>query len=125
MGLRAQDGGPAWAVGTWAGGAALCSLNSWPSLLGSGRLLLVSHHACLLSRTLSLTIFSILALAFIETPSSLTRTADVRFRALHWEPPCGLTEAIEGLCLLVFLADVSVKVRWAAGVPREWPGLTL
>nr|XP_027799868.1 two pore calcium channel protein 2 isoform X4 [Marmota flaviventris] len=64
-------------------------------------------NAC--QRILNFTIFSILALAFIETPCSLTKTADVRYRSLHWEPPCGLTEGIEGLCLLVFMTDVSVK----------------
>ncbi|XP_073906867.1 two pore channel protein 2 isoform X7 [Castor canadensis] len=63
----------------------------------------------MLSRVLNFTIFLILALAFIETPSSFTRTADVRYRSLPWEPPCGLTEGVEALCLLVFLADVSVK----------------
>uniref|UniRef100_A0A8C5YR58 Two pore channel protein 2 n=1 Tax=Marmota marmota marmota TaxID=9994 RepID=A0A8C5YR58_MARMA len=64
-------------------------------------------NAC--QRILNFTIFSILALAFTESPCSLTKTADVRYRSLHWEPPCGLTEGIEGLCLLVFMTDVSVK----------------
>ncbi|XP_040139919.2 two pore channel protein 2 isoform X2 [Ictidomys tridecemlineatus] len=64
-------------------------------------------NAC--QRILNFTIFCILALAFIETPCSLTKSADVRYRSLRWEPPCGLTEGIEGLCLLVFLTDVSVK----------------
>lgn len=32
-----------------------------------------------------------------------------------WNPPCGLTESIEGLCLLVFAADLSVKVRGLHG----------
>lgn len=63
------------------------------------------------SRILSFTIFLILALAFVETPSSLTSTSDVRYRPDPWEAPCGLTEGIEALCLLVFAADVSVKVR--------------
>lgn len=63
------------------------------------------------SRILSFTIFLILALAFVETPSSLTRTSDVRYRPDPWEAPCGLTEGIEALCLLVFVADVSAKVR--------------
>ncbi|XP_054426487.1 two pore channel protein 2 isoform X2 [Pteronotus mesoamericanus] len=58
---------------------------------------------------LSFVIFLILSLAFIETPSSLTRTSDVRYRSEPWDPPCGLTESIEGLCLLVFVADLSVK----------------
>lgn len=69
------------------------------------------NQFCPSSRILSLTIFLILFLAFIETPSSLTRTADVRYRSAPWQPPCGLTESIELLCLLVFVADVSVKVK--------------
>lgn len=51
-----------------------------------------------------------MALAFVETPSSLASTSDVRYRLAPWEPPCGLTEGLEALCLLVFTADVSVKV---------------
>ncbi|XP_049497672.1 two pore channel protein 2 isoform X1 [Panthera uncia] len=73
--------------------------------------------------TLSLTIFLILLLAFIETPSSLTSTADVRFRSAPWDPPCGLTESVEALCLLVFVADVSVKsylVGWAQFRKNPW-----
>uniref|UniRef100_A0A8C8Y673 Two pore segment channel 2 n=1 Tax=Panthera leo TaxID=9689 RepID=A0A8C8Y673_PANLE len=72
---------------------------------------------------LSLTIFLILLLAFIETPSSLTSTADVRFRSAPWDPPCGLTESVEALCLLVFVADVSVKsylVGWAQFRKNPW-----
>uniref|UniRef100_A0A8C8Y2X3 Two pore channel protein 2 n=1 Tax=Panthera leo TaxID=9689 RepID=A0A8C8Y2X3_PANLE len=75
------------------------------------------------SRMLSLTIFLILLLAFIETPSSLTSTADVRFRSAPWDPPCGLTESVEALCLLVFVADVSVKsylVGWAQFRKNPW-----
>ncbi|XP_044895609.1 two pore calcium channel protein 2 isoform X3 [Felis catus] len=73
--------------------------------------------------TLSLTIFLILLLAFVETPSSLTSTADVRFRSAPWDPPCGLTESVEALCLLVFVADVSVKsylVGWAQFRKNPW-----
>ncbi|XP_075857833.1 two pore channel protein 2 isoform X4 [Microcebus murinus] len=36
-------------------------------------------------------------------------TADVRYRSPPWEPPCGLTESVEVLCLLVFVADLSTK----------------
>lgn len=61
---------------------------------------------------LGFTIFLILALAFVEFPSSFTRTADVRYRSQPWQPPCGLTETIEALCMLIFLVDLSVKVRW-------------
>uniref|UniRef100_H0XBG2 Two pore channel protein 2 n=1 Tax=Otolemur garnettii TaxID=30611 RepID=H0XBG2_OTOGA len=59
--------------------------------------------------TLSFTIFVILVLAFIEIPSSLSKTSDVRHRSLPWEPPCGLTESVEVLCLLVFVTDLTVK----------------
>uniref|UniRef100_G3T0Z0 Ion transport domain-containing protein n=1 Tax=Loxodonta africana TaxID=9785 RepID=G3T0Z0_LOXAF len=60
-------------------------------------------------RVLSFIIFLILSLAFVETPSSLTSSSDVRFRSAAWEPPCGLTESVELFCLLVFVADVFVK----------------
>ncbi|CAI9167312.1 unnamed protein product [Rangifer tarandus platyrhynchus] len=72
---------------------------------------------------LSFTIFLILALAFVETPSSLTRTSDVRYRPDPWEAPCGLTEGIEALCLLVFVADVSAKsylIGWAQFRRNPW-----
>ncbi|XP_034502161.1 two pore calcium channel protein 2 isoform X3 [Ailuropoda melanoleuca] len=72
---------------------------------------------------LSFTIFLILFLAFIENPSSLTSTADVRYRSAPWNPPCGLTESVEVLCLLVFVADVSVKsylVGWAQFRTNLW-----
>ncbi|ELR46734.1 Two pore calcium channel protein 2 [Bos mutus] len=72
---------------------------------------------------LSFTIFLILALAFVETPSSLTRTSDVRYRPAPWEPPCGLTQGVEALCLLVFAADVSVKsylIGWAQFRRNPW-----
>ncbi|XP_038935139.1 two pore channel protein 2 isoform X3 [Rattus norvegicus] len=67
------------------------------------------YYSNVCQRVLGFTIFLILALAFVEVPSSFTRTADVRYRSQPWQPPCGLTETIEALCLLVFLADLSVK----------------
>ncbi|XP_055000094.1 two pore channel protein 2 [Sorex araneus] len=67
------------------------------------------YYSKLWQRTLSFSIFLILLLAFVETPSSFSWTSDVRYRRAAWEPPCGLTESVEGLCLLVFVADVSVK----------------
>lgn len=82
----------------------------------------VSIRFCSFFRTLSFTISLILLLAFIETPSSLTSTADVRYRSAPWDPPCGLTEGIELLCLLVFVADVSVKVsRVPSGARVQGP----
>uniref|UniRef100_A0A452SJ48 Two pore segment channel 2 n=1 Tax=Ursus americanus TaxID=9643 RepID=A0A452SJ48_URSAM len=87
----------------------------------AGSCILISF--CSFFRILSFTIFLILFLAFIETPSSLTSTADVRYRSAPWNPPCGLTESVEMLCLLVFVADVSVKsylVGWAQFRTNLW-----
>ncbi|XP_074951085.1 two pore channel protein 2 [Phalacrocorax aristotelis] len=72
---------------------------------------------------LSLTITIILALVFIEKPSSLTVTSDVRYRSSAWNPPCGLTESIELLCFLVFMVDVSVKsylIGWEEFWKNKW-----
>uniref|UniRef100_A0A8C8EE31 Ion transport domain-containing protein n=1 Tax=Otus sunia TaxID=257818 RepID=A0A8C8EE31_9STRI len=72
---------------------------------------------------LGLTITIILALAFIEKPSSLTLTSDVRYRLPASNPPCGLTESIELLCFLVFMVDVSVKsylVGWEEFWKNKW-----
>ncbi|NXP25003.1 TPC2 protein, partial [Scytalopus superciliaris] len=72
---------------------------------------------------LSLTITVILALAFIEEPSSLTVTSDVRYRLPAWNPPCGLTESVELLCFLVFLADLAVKsylIGWKEFWKNKW-----
>ncbi|KAG8430600.1 hypothetical protein GDO86_020322, partial [Hymenochirus boettgeri] len=71
---------------------------------------------------LNLNIFVNLALAFIEKPSSLSATSDVRYRGATWELPCGLTEIMEFLTFLVFIADVSVKllVGWNEFVKSKW-----
>ncbi|KAL1788395.1 two pore calcium channel protein 2 [Sigmodon hispidus] len=67
------------------------------------------YYSNLCQRVLGITIVLILALAFVEFPSSFTRTSDVRYRSQPWQPPCGVTETIEALCMLIFLADLSVK----------------
>uniref|UniRef100_A0A670ICV7 Two pore channel protein 2 n=1 Tax=Podarcis muralis TaxID=64176 RepID=A0A670ICV7_PODMU len=57
------------------------------------------------------------------TPSSFTVTSDIRYRLKPWEPPCGLTESIELLCFLVFIADVSVKsylIGWEEFRKTKW-----
>ncbi|XP_027264592.1 two pore calcium channel protein 2 isoform X2 [Cricetulus griseus] len=82
------------------------------------------YYSNLYQRVLSFTIFLILALAFVEFPSSFTRTADVRYRSQPWEPPCGLTETIEAFCLLVFLVDFSVK-SYLVGQPQLQENLWL
>ncbi|XP_053572388.1 two pore channel protein 2 [Bombina bombina] len=72
---------------------------------------------------LNVTIFVNLALAFIEKPSSLSSTSDVRYRGSDWQPPCGLTESLEFVTFLLFIADVSVKsylVGWNEFVKSKW-----
>ncbi|KAM9659056.1 two pore channel protein 2 isoform 2-T2 [Trichechus inunguis] len=81
------------------------------------------YYSTSCQRILSFIIFLILSLAFVETPSSLTSSSDVRFRRVAWEPPCGLTESVELLCLLVFVADVFVKgylVGWSQYRSSPW-----
>lgn len=62
-------------------------------------------------RGLGFTIAVVLGLALIERPSSLTYTSDIRYKPKPWEPPCGLTEGIEMVCLCIFILDVTVKVE--------------
>ncbi|KAJ1182159.1 hypothetical protein NDU88_007353 [Pleurodeles waltl] len=67
------------------------------------------YYSSIYQWVLNVTIFVNLALAFIERPSSLTSTSDVRYRGVAWEPPCGLTESIEMVTFLIFITDVSMK----------------
>uniref|UniRef100_A0AAY5EHS8 Two pore channel protein 2 n=1 Tax=Electrophorus electricus TaxID=8005 RepID=A0AAY5EHS8_ELEEL len=72
---------------------------------------------------LGLTIAVVLALAFVEKPSSITYTSDPRFRPDPWEPPCGLTEAIELICLCIFTLDVAAKsylIGWDEFCINKW-----
>ncbi|KAK2869490.1 hypothetical protein Q7C36_001361 [Tachysurus vachellii] len=72
---------------------------------------------------LGFTIAIILALAFVEKPSSITYTSDPRFRPEPWEPPCGLPEAIEMVCLCIFILDIVVKsylIGWEEFCTNKW-----
>ncbi|KAG7467946.1 hypothetical protein MATL_G00137590 [Megalops atlanticus] len=72
---------------------------------------------------LGATIAVILALAFFEKPSSLSRTSDLRYKEPHWEPPCGLTESIEMVCFIVFTLDLAVKsylIGWDEFRKNKW-----
>ncbi|KAK7175763.1 hypothetical protein R3I93_000128 [Phoxinus phoxinus] len=74
-------------------------------------------------RGLGFTIAVVLALALIERPSSLTYTSDIRFKPQPWEPPCGLTEGIEIVCLCIFILDVTVKsylIGWEEFRMNKW-----
>ena len=52
------------------------------------------------------------ALAFFESPSSLSKTSDLRTKDDPVEFPCGVTESVEMLCLIMFVLDFAVKVSF-------------
>ncbi|XP_059180037.1 two pore channel protein 2 [Centropristis striata] len=70
-----------------------------------------------------LTIAVVLLLAFVERPSSLSLSSDPRYRSKPWEPPCGFTESIEIVCLLIFTLDLAVKsylIGWEEFRKNKW-----
>ncbi|XP_034534943.1 two pore calcium channel protein 2 [Notolabrus celidotus] len=72
---------------------------------------------------LGLTIAAVLLLAFVERPSSLAISSDPRYRFQPWEPPCGFTESIEMVCLIVFALDLAVKsylIGWEEFRKNKW-----
>ncbi|XP_028258515.1 two pore channel protein 2 [Parambassis ranga] len=72
---------------------------------------------------LGLTIAVVLLLAFMERPSSLSMSSDPRHRLPSWEPPCGLTESIEMICLIIFTLDLIVKsylIGWEELRKNKW-----
>nr|XP_020469360.1 two pore calcium channel protein 2 isoform X2 [Monopterus albus] len=74
-------------------------------------------------RSLGLTIAVVLLLAFIERPSSLSASSDPRHRSAPWEPPCGYTESIEMVCLIIFSLDLAVKsylIGWEEFRKSKW-----
>ncbi|XP_056268387.1 two pore channel protein 2 isoform X2 [Pseudoliparis swirei] len=73
--------------------------------------------------SLGLTIAVVLLLAFVERPSSLSISSDPRHRIQPWEPPCGFTESMEMICLLVFSLDLAVKgylIGWEEFRKSKW-----
>ncbi|XP_047437665.1 two pore channel protein 2 [Mugil cephalus] len=72
---------------------------------------------------LGLTIALVLLLAFVERPSSMSISSDPRYRSSPWQPPCGLTEAIEMVCLIIFTCDLAVKsylIGWEEFKKSKW-----
>uniref|UniRef100_A0A671X6H9 Two pore channel protein 2 n=1 Tax=Sparus aurata TaxID=8175 RepID=A0A671X6H9_SPAAU len=72
---------------------------------------------------LGLTIAMVLLLAFVERPSSLSISSDPWLRSPPWEPPCGLTESIEMVCLIIFSFDLAVKsylIGWEEFRKSKW-----
>lgn len=72
------------------------------------------YHSRYIQWVLGLVVFVNLILAFFEYPTSMSVTSDFRFRDIAWhlpQPACGVTEAIEAICLLVFLADCFIRLK--------------
>jgi len=74
--------------------------------------------------TINIVIAVYLLLAFFEQPSSLHLNSDYRGeKNTNMDPPCGVTEGIELLCLFVFMMDVLVQFRligWKRYIYRPW-----
>ncbi|KAM3876875.1 two pore channel protein 2 [Diretmus argenteus] len=72
---------------------------------------------------LGMVIAVVLLLAFVERPSSLSASSDPRYRAPPWQPPCGVTESIEIVCLIIFCLDLAVKsylIGWEEFRKSKW-----
>ena len=78
-----------------------------------------AYHSGIVKWLTSLSIVVIMVLAFFEYPSSFSLSADYRYRnhtrILPENPPCGVTESIEGTCLLLFVVDATVQVYLIGG----------
>lgn len=74
-------------------------------------------------------VFINLALAFFETPSSLSMTSDYRYKeSSKLNLPCGTTEAIELLTIMFFLVDYIIifyLLEWRRAVVKMWMNMYL
>lgn len=85
------------------------------------------YHSGAVKWLTSLCIVTVMILAFFEYPSSLSLSADYRYRnhtrILSESPQCGVTESIEGACLLLFMADSAVQaylIGWKRLLKKPW-----
>ena len=74
---------------------------------------------------LGFVIFVNLMLAFVEYPTSLTLSSDFRYKYCNktHEPPCGVTETIEFVCLVFFLVDCITQfylLGWRRFMTKPW-----
>lgn len=67
------------------------------------------YHSKPVRWSLRFIISILLGLAFLETPTSLKQSSDPRKGQARKELPCGLTESIELLCLVILTADLLFK----------------
>ncbi|XP_063337249.1 two pore channel protein 2 [Pelmatolapia mariae] len=81
------------------------------------------YYSGIIQWGLGLTIAAVLLLAFVERPSSFSISSDPRHRSPAWQPPCGLTESIEMICLIILSVDVAVKsylIGWEEFRKNKW-----
>uniref|UniRef100_A0A3Q2X5B9 Two pore segment channel 2 n=1 Tax=Haplochromis burtoni TaxID=8153 RepID=A0A3Q2X5B9_HAPBU len=81
------------------------------------------YYSGIIQWGLGLTIAAVLLLAFAERPSSFSSSSDPRHRSPAWQPPCGLTESIEMICLIILSVDVAVKsylIGWEEFRKSKW-----
>ncbi|XP_019856673.1 PREDICTED: two pore calcium channel protein 2-like [Amphimedon queenslandica] len=72
------------------------------------------YHSFLVQCFLNITVFIILILAFFEYPTSLKLSSDYRYANITptlREPPCGATESVEIVCLVIFLIKALIQCR--------------
>ena len=69
------------------------------------------YHSLPVQIFLNAVVVIVLVLAFFEYPTSLSLSSDFRYRNrnLTSGPPCGVTESVEIICLLVFLLNWIVQ----------------
>lgn len=83
------------------------------------------YYTWMVQWTINIVIFIFLILAFFEKPSSLHLNSDYRNTSEKADvnPPCGVTEGIEFICLLIFTCDVLVQFKligWRRYIHRPW-----
>ena len=84
------------------------------------------YHSRWIQWSLAVVIFVFLILAFFEYPTSLSISSDPTIRKhvpYFNNPPCGVTESIEFICLVLFAVDCGVKfylLGWRRFIQRKW-----
>ena len=84
------------------------------------------YHSPWIQWSIAVVIFVSLILAFFEYPTSLSMSSDPTLRD-HTPSlgnfPCGVTEAVEFLCLVIFAVDCGVRyylLGWRRFLQRKW-----
>jgi len=83
------------------------------------------YHTWVVQWIINIFIFIYLILAFFEKPSSLHLNSDYRngSKKADVNPPCGVTEGVEIICLFIFTFDALVQFKligWQRYIRRPW-----